>query len=355
MMNWFMEFFFDSTFSHWAWSIPMGITDVLDEFFDRLTGRSRPPAYYRSWQDLNPPPYPLPDLDHDLPIKTSKADICGTYLVTLLFSYVPVEQITATLKEGLHIKAENVLPDGTHPVIYMFGYTENLHRVWDHMRGPSYLEYAVAVPNLYIDGTEGYLGPFLYLPVLHLNRLYPTFIGRLAGYRKFLSRMKTTENTYEIKTLFRGRPMVSATFEPMGEIETPPHESYLDRWQGLLGQPNANPYLFGQMLFLHYHWGWNFSRIQPVNANVKLEMDMPTLPRGDYKWKAIGTAAFAVTGQVPEGAFRCSIPFELLPPFSRNKLKPMVPMRPHGIPPHPKPAGSAVTPAATAAAETSGQ
>ncbi|HEY0758973.1 MAG TPA: hypothetical protein VGD59_06935 [Acidisarcina sp.] len=339
MMAWFMEFFFDSTLSHWIWSIVMGVTDVLDELFDRLTGRAAAPAYFRSWQNRPPPKYPLPDLEHDLPIKTSHADICGEYLVTLLFSYIPVEEIKATLSGDLHIDPKNIRADGTHPVIYMFGYTENLHRVWNPLRGPSYLEYAVGVPNLYISGDQGYVGPFLYLPVLHLNRVYPTILGRLAGYRKYLSRITTTENTYQIKTLFSGKPLLSATFEPIGAIETPPHEANLDKWQGLLGQPGANPYLWGQTLFLHYHWGWNYSMMQPVNAQVTVSQDMPALPKGTYNWKAITSASF-VALQVPEGSFRCSIPFELLPPFSRAKLVPMPPMAPHGVRPNPSPAVS---------------
>jgi hypothetical protein len=337
MMNWFMEVFFDSDFSHWVWSIVMGITDVINQVVETLTGLARPPAYYRSWQNLKPPSYPLPDLDHDLPIKTSKSDICGEYLVTLLFSYIPLADVKATLAGELRINPANVQPDGTHAVIYMFGYTENMHRVWNPFRGPSYLEYAVGIPNVYLNGDEGYLGPFLYLPVLHLNRLYPTILGRLAGYRKFLSRIKTTENTYEIRKLWSGTPMVSATFEPVGVVEDPAHESNLEKWQGLLGQPNANPYLWGQTLFLHYHWGWNCSRIQPVNATVTAHQDMPALAKGTYNWKAIGTDAFVMMSQVPEGSFRCSIPFELLPPFSRSKLVPMPPVPPHGVPPNPAP------------------
>ncbi len=84
--------------------------------------------------------------------------------------------------------------------------------------------------------------------------------------------------------------------------------------------------------------------IQPVNAEVVVERDMPALRKGKYNWKAIGTGAFVLMKQVPEGSFRCSIPFELLPPFSRAKLLPMEPMAPHGVPPHPVPAPAAVTP-----------
>jgi hypothetical protein len=319
-MNLFMDIFFNSEISHWIWSIVMGVTDVIDLFIDRLTGLGRAPAYFNSWQNLPLPKFPLPYLPHDLPIKTSKWDICGEYLVTLLFSYIPASEVQSTLTGGLRLDPANIRADGTHPVIYLFGYTEDMHRVWNPLRGPSYLEYGVCVPNVYITGDEGYLGPFLYLPVLHLNRLYPTVLGRLAGYRKFLSRIATTENSYEIKTLLTDTPLVSATFEPTGPVEVGHCQKNMERWEQLLGQPNANPYLWGQTLFLHYHWGWEFSQIQAVNANVTVHRDMPAFPKGTYHWKGIGTESFVTTDQVPEGAFRCSIPFELLPPFSRSKL-----------------------------------
>jgi hypothetical protein len=340
-------------FSHWIWSIVMGVTDVINNVVERLTGLTCNPAYFKSWQNLPLPKFPLPYLDHDLPIKTSKWDICGEYLVSLLFSYVPESELTPIMAGNLHLDPANARADGKHPVIYLFGFTENMHRVWNPLRGPSYLEYAVAIPNVYIKADSGYLGPFLYLPVLHLNRLYPTVLGRMAGYRKFLSRIATTEETYEIKTLFKATPLVTGSFQPCGEVETRASQKNLDHWEALLGQPNANPYLWGQTLFLHYHWAWDLSKIQPINAEVTVHQDMPAFRKGTYKWKAIGTEAFVHADCVPEGAFRCSIPFELLPPFSRSKLVPMTAhsKRKVGADPCPPSEGAAPVPAPVAAAK----
>ena len=40
-MNLFMDVFFNSEFSHWVWSIVMGVTDVINVFIERLTGLAR--------------------------------------------------------------------------------------------------------------------------------------------------------------------------------------------------------------------------------------------------------------------------------------------------------------------------
>ena len=209
--------------------------------------------------------------------------------------------------------------DGQHAIIYMLGYSENLHRVWNPLPGINYMEFAVGIPSVRIKRMHGYASPFFYLPTLYLSRFYPVIMGWMVGYRKHWGWVYGRDKTYRVATL-GGKKILSAQFE----IDTamPPligGGPKVVHWRELLDQPHANSFGPDVFLFLHYHWDWEDALLQPVSANVEVFEKLPGLPPGKYPFQPLNLGEWQ-DGKAPIGAFRLCAPFELLPPFDRKDL-----------------------------------
>jgi hypothetical protein len=311
---------------HWIVAIPLAPLDTLFGLFYKLLYLIWPIRYWQQWQKFPEPHFPLPLVKDDVPVQTEACDACGRYLTTMIATYSDVERVRALLPEGLSLDPLHIHegPNGKkqHAVMLMFGYTLNLRRAFWPLPGMSYLEFLVGVPHVVLDDQKvDDRRRFFYAPVLHLNHVYPTILGLLVGYRKRWSRVWATENTYTVRSLITGRPILEATFTPNDSPETkdPPQ---LDHWKELLDQVNVNP--FGQdKLFLHFHWAWNFIRpgdIRPVSAKLRIYEDVPGMSTGDYQFEGMNLGQW-FNGEAPQGAVRFSSPFELLPPFSLKLLE----------------------------------
>ncbi len=204
----------------------------------------------------------------------------------------------------------------------MFGYTQHLHCVWFPFRGFGYLEFAAAIPNLRLyKAKKGCNGPFVYVPVLYLQQLYPTLLGWIVGYNKKLRHMDTGMSRYSIRMERGGPEIVHAEFAPSAPVVAPHLGNNFHHWKMLCEQPQVNRFFGHTLLFLHYHLAWPNGIVQPVNASVDVLQDdgIPGLPPGHYSWRGINIGE-SVGNRPPEGAFRVSAPFELLAPFARLAL-----------------------------------
>lgn len=310
----FAVWLYDRTWFHWLVSyLAQPVYSIMGAFY-RLLNAFQPIALWRDWQGRPEPKFPLPPGPHDIPVKPRLCDGCGSYVGTLIGTYVDAKQVAAILPRGTSLDPAHI-HNGQHALIMLFGYTENLHFGWWPFRGMNYLECGVAVPHIRIDDSVEYIIPFFNIPLLHLNRLYPVILGWIVGYRKKWSRVTTTVNTYSIKSLFTGKPILDAQFT-LCAVED---QSKTAHWKELLEQPHLNP--FGaDKLFLHFHWDWSNSQMQPVDATVVLHEDFPGIAAGTYHFKGMDEGHWS-DGRAPIGACRLTAPFELLLPFSLNKLR----------------------------------
>jgi hypothetical protein len=304
----------DSSACHWVLSVFYSPLHTVMGAYYRLLNRVRPIRFWQEWQGQPEPKFPLPLTPNDLPIPTEGCDTCGTYMGTLIGTYVDATRLAALLPAGASLDPVHI-HDGQHALILLFGYTENLHFAWWPLRGMNYLEFAVAVPHVKVDDGVKYVDDFFYLPILHLNRFYPVILGWMVGYRKLWSRFRTTDRTYGVETLLTGKKILDAEFSPCQTEDC----ANTDHWKVLLEEPHLNPFL-GDKLFLHYHWEWSKAKLEPVDTNLMLHQDLPGLSAGSYSFKGIETGKWS-DGRAPMGGVRFTVPFELLLPFSLSRLR----------------------------------
>jgi hypothetical protein len=328
-MSWIHRLW-DSRAFHWAGALVLGPVDWLYSLYWSTTGGPSVP-YWRDWQSRKLPPFPLPGVSDDLPVKTSRSDNGGAYLVTMVVTYVDLDLLKPLVPPHLEFSPSRIHHDGLHPIIYMFGYTQHLHFVWWPIRGFGYLEFAVAIPGLRMRRPgKSFVGPFTYVPVLYLHQLYPTLLGWMVGYNKKLRAMSTGESKYHIHDRETGQEIVRAEFTPCAPPEHPPREEHIPHWEDLTMQPQVNGFLKDSLLFLHYHLDWPNAIVQPVEAEVDVLADdgIPGLTPGHYHWPGINIGKY-IHHRAPEGAFRLWAPFELLAPFTRRKLDGWIPPHDH--------------------------
>jgi hypothetical protein len=310
----FLVWLYDQTWFHWNVAIlAQPIYSIMGAFY-RLENRIWPIDLWKDWQNKPEPKFPIPLTSTDLPVETRLCDGCGSYVGTLIGTYVDAEKVAAILPAGTSLDPAHI-HDGQHALIMLFGYTEDLHFGWWPFRGMNYLECGVAVPHICIDDNVQYVDRFFYIPILHLNRLYPVILGWIVGYRKAWSRVSATFNTYTIKSLFTGRPILHAEFSPCATLGKENNE----HWRELCEEPHLNPF-FGDKLFLHFHWDWRDAQFQPVDATVTLYEDFPGIAAGTYNFKGMDLGKWE-DGRAPIGSVRLQAPFELLLPFSLSKLR----------------------------------
>lgn len=309
--------FVQSQFGHVTASLFFGCLDVVHYIIYSILGLNAPPNYDAKWQKdrlKNYPevPYPLPQTGAPKP-KFSIWDTRGFYTTALLFHYIDQEQVKKFLPKGLELDPEVVDAEGRYPVAYMFGYQQDLQRIWNKFPGVNYLEFGVAVLALRCPGTAGYQGPFMYMPRLYLNRFYPTWLGWLCGYAKQLARISVGPDHYTVKSFFKGKPILEAKFEPHGTIGGWREFPKFEPWRSLLSVPAANHFVDDGFLFLYYDWPWRYALMQPVDATVTVTTDdIPGLPRGTYQFDGIDSSS--------AGGLRLSIPWELVAPFATTEL-----------------------------------
>jgi hypothetical protein len=304
-----------------------GLLDMAMRVIYAILGLDRAPKFFTGWQQehfcfIPPVKYPLSDKSLEKP-RFSWLDARGVYTGAIVFRHLPLETVRELTKPGLDLEPDLITPEQTYPVVYLFGYQQDLRQSWMPVRGVNYLEFGVLVlgANMADPKKEGDTGPFLYLPRLFLNRLYPTILGLLCCYPKRWTRVDTTENTYTVKTLAGGKPMLEGRFEPTGVIGKPADFPDFPQWRKLLSKAGINRFSGTHFIYADYDWGWNYSMMEPLNGSIEVFEDgVPGLPKGKYTFDPLTVDSI--------GAFRVVIPFEWVPPFRRSELDPMEPLRP---------------------------
>jgi hypothetical protein len=272
------------------------------------------PPYWKDWQKFTKNPRGIRWRANEKwgPIFT-ETDCRGHYLTTLVLNRVPAGPLQALLPKGLELRPDS---DGNHPVVYAFGFMENCIPDWIPLPGMNYLEMMVSIPNVFLtSASTGYTGPFLYMPSLHLNHIYPCILGWMSGYNKHWSRVQTTEDSYRVGTLLRNRKIVQAEFQRRGQPGKPDDFKAFEPWKALANQPAVTD-LFGELLFVFLYWEWEHAVMQGVSAEIMPPQDARyRVPGLDYgHWPGIDEGQ-----QI--GACRIDVPFQWAPAFDRLELK----------------------------------
>lgn len=303
---------------HWFASIVLGFWDTLFGVIYRAQQHLFRISLWKDLQHRPSPPYPLPMTHNDIPVKPDRSDVAGQYIATMIVTSADVADLKAVLPRDAEFDPAQIHND-RHAIIYMFGYTENLHRVWNPLPGINYMEFAVGIPSVRIKREGGYDFPFFYLPTLYLSRFYPVLMGWMVGYRKHWGLVYGRDKTYEIATL-GGKKILSASFEIAALPQLITRGSKVVHSREWLDQPHANPFGPDEFLYLHFHWDWKNALLEPVTADVEVFDALPGLPSGKHHFEPLDRGECR-DEKAPTGAFRLWAPFELLSPFSRKALR----------------------------------
>ena len=303
---------------HWFASLVLGFWDTVFGVIYRVQDRVFRISLWESWQNRSSPQHSIPMTGSELPVRSKRSDASGLYIATIVGTYADGAELQGTLPPDAALDPAQIR-DGKHAIILMFGYTQNLHRVWNPLPGINYMEFAVGIPSVRIKREAGYDFPFFYLPTLYLSRFYPVLMGWLVGYRKHWGWVYGQDKTYEVATL-GGRKILSAKFDAGSSSSLVTGGSEAAPWPEFLDQPHANPLGHNDFLYLQFRLDWGNAMLEPVRADVEIFCPLPGLPPGKYRFQPLGNGE-RPDGMAPMGAFRLRAPFELLSPFSREALK----------------------------------
>ena len=296
--------------------IVLGTFDACLTVVLRLLGLERD-IYARAWQrSLGPKPPPQFPPEHEPGEPNypySVWDYHGYIRTAIVVDYLDRAKVAALLPDYLELAPVPDCAPDKHPVLFSFGFNEHFGPVWLPVKTISYMELLVSIPNTQLtDKHDGYVGPFYYPPRLWLNRLFPTIVGRLLGYRKMLGRIPTTADSCTIRRLFGGE-IARLKFTPCGISGPISKIPAFGPWMRRANQPIVTKVFFSNPLFTHFQWEWNLAKGQQAEVELEvLSSDFPVLAPGTYRWSPLRDGA--------SGAILVSAPFEWQIPFPRSVL-----------------------------------
>lgn len=240
----------------------------------------------------------------------------GHYQAPVLVLGLPRSQVQALLPSKLTLAAQDLTPPEQHPVMFLLGRHHHVRPSFLHVRGGSYWEFVVAVPWLrHACRGSAYSEPFAYMPRLYLSSWLFVVLGWFYGYDKWRGRIRGDAADYTVRSLLRGRPLVSARFQEYGDtgpaLSFPNFRRLADAFQQpFVGKLPVTPYLCSILDFQLRH-----ATLQPLRAELRIETPfLPGLPAAAQWPEGIDRA--------PLGAFRISVPWTLSPPLGCCDLKP---------------------------------
>jgi hypothetical protein len=298
-------------------SLGFGAVDTVEGLLYGALGLDRRPLFFRDWQTdrlaFDPPAvYPLVHPRGTPSPSFSVADARANYTAAVVPRRLSASEIAPWLPPGFGLDPAFADERGRYPVCYTFGYHQDLRRVWMIANGIAYLEVCIGVLGVrHLSAKPGFQGPFVFMPRLDLNRLYPTVLGRMVGLPKHWIRIETEAARYTVKGKY------AASFDPYGQRAKPGDFPLLASWQELLSMPLVTQTSIGH-LYMYFDWGWPYSWIQPIRGSLEcLAPEIACMPPGRFD--------FAGIDEDPAGAFRIAMPWEMQAPFSRRSIPPPAP------------------------------
>jgi hypothetical protein len=301
-----------------ALRVGFNIAGLADAALDRAFHQRHNFALWKDWQVRSLPPQHLPALPRPEILQKypfTQYDTTGYYTLTMIAALRPRKLVAATLPPELELCPCELQSD-VHPVFYTLGFQQNVLPI----RGQfplNYLEVIVGIPCVRLrDAGTGYASPFIYMPALYLDHVYPILLGKAIGYPKHWARMSTTYNSIDVRNLVSHERILNGTFNPIANIGTMQDYPLADKVISRLQQPLISS-VFGLHVYTFLDWRFRYSKMQAVEATVTTSIDVPTLPRGTYKWNGVESDE--------SWACRVFVPWDIVFPFSRSVLNPTLP------------------------------
>ncbi|MCC2656365.1 MAG: hypothetical protein K0Q76_1473 [Panacagrimonas sp.] len=216
---------------------------------------------------------------------------------------LPREIVQSMLEPGLTLAPQDLTPATQHPVLLLFGWQSDVRPNRVPFGGGRYMEFIVSVP--FVQHRDARLhdrcpGPFIYMPRLFLDQLFPTLLGIWGyGYNKSLATIRADQRDYTVFRRNTQSALISASYQAVGATgsETDfPHFSVARKPYGL---PLISRTLFGSWHYSFYDFALGQALIQPIEMTIKVySREVGGLPPGTYTVPSIqkqGLGAFFIT------------------------------------------------------------
>ena len=233
----------------------------------------------------------------------------GTYTSHVLTFTLQLDAITAMLPPGLEPAQQTITPPGTHPVLLMMGRQQDVHAELGALRGPgvSYDELFFGVPFVNRVTQAGKrLGPFMFGPVLYVDRLLPFIMGYFWGFAKEDVTIVADGLNYEVRDS-RG-PILMAEFAAQGSWGPPSSFPNFQVYPPMFQQSGIGRTLLGFYLCFAFQHN-SIEQAQIRSAGSTLEIFRPFVKGMDP-----GTYRSPGIESLPFGAFQMTNSWTLQPP-----------------------------------------
>jgi uncharacterized protein with NAD-binding domain and iron-sulfur cluster len=214
----------------------------------------------------------------------------------------PRATVQAMLDPGLVLAAQDMTPPDQHPVLLLFGWQGDVRPNRMPFGGGNYLEFIVSVPfvqHATARDHERCPGPFIYMPKLFLDQLFPTLLGIFGyGYNKELASIRADKTDYTVFQRSTQKALISASFQATGPTASEVDFPHFHITRKPYGLPLVSRTKLGTWHYSFYDFALGQALIQPIDMTIKVySKDVGGLPPGTYTVPSIeqqGMGAFFI-------------------------------------------------------------
>jgi hypothetical protein len=180
-----------------------------------------------------------------------------------------------------------------HPVLYAFGYQQQVTVSGFRLTGLNYLETLIGISNVRYVRNGRSEGPYFYITNVWLDHPVAAAAGFLRGFPKRLARINAsrgsddTQARYEIVDAFNGTKMASATFRTKDRHHSLGSSQADEEIKSYLKQPWITTVPLGYVV-TSFSLNFEDAVVQPVEAQLDVAAtSLPGLPAGHYSWEGL--------------------------------------------------------------------
>lgn len=203
----------------------------------------------------------------------------GDYTATIPILALPAELLRRWLPPELELAPQTLTAPGTHPVLLLLGQERSVHvniAPWFRIR---YGEFATVMPFVqWRTPPTSYRGPYLWTPLLYLDRWLPILAGRwLYGFAKAKAVITSSADSYRVNDAETRRVLLDAQTGPSGAAPNPAEFATLAT---LLQQPSLSQ-RDGAFICSTFDWNLPQAELSTSSADVQInQFYMYGLPNG---------------------------------------------------------------------------
>lgn len=230
------------------------------------------------------------------------------------------DTVRTLLPAGLELGEQSLTDSQSHPVVLFFHSISNAgFSLPSLLPRQAYHEFVLGVPYVRLAGlsiTPGHPGPYLFMPRLLLDSIWPTLTGVLGwGFAKRTAAIQVTSDSCTISDS-SGR-VISLSWRTDAGAYSQPISAYslFAPIRSILEQPLISMVPAGMGPFFvvsNFERYWSAAKLKPLQATLKVDYDFVTgCPPGQYPSEGVPKGI----DMDPLGSYELSAPWRLSLPY----------------------------------------